>query len=104
VFIVSRRRGSVKAFCKDFEQNFEIVKKYPNTQENCDFNLQKGCVLSVEKWRGPVRGKQGCRPTGKRKMQKSTKNRCIDAENVVSYQEVGNLLPQGDFGKEVFLC
>ena len=35
-------------------------------------------------------------------MQKSTKNRCIDAENVVSYQEIGNLLPQGDFGKEVF--
>lgn len=35
-------------------------------------------------------------------MQKSTKNRCIDAENVVSYQEVGNLLPQGDSGKEVF--
>ena len=37
-------------------------------------------------------------------MQKFTKNRCIDAENVVSYQEVGNLLPQGDSGKEVFLC
>ena len=37
-------------------------------------------------------------------MQKSTKNRCIDAENVVSYQEVGNLLPKGDSGKEVFLC
>ena len=36
-------------------------------------------------------------------MQKSTKNRCIDAENVVSYQEIGNLLPQGDFGKEVFM-
>lgn len=35
-------------------------------------------------------------------MQKSTKNRCIDAENVVSYQEIGNLLPQGDSGKEVF--
>ena len=29
-------------------------------------------------------------------MQKSTQNRCIDAENVVSYQEIGNLLPQGD--------
>lgn len=37
-------------------------------------------------------------------MQKSTQNRCIDAENVVSYQEIGNLLPQGDSGKEVFLC
>lgn len=35
-------------------------------------------------------------------MQKSTQNRCIDAENVVSYQEIGNLLPQGDSGKEVF--
>ena len=43
-------------------------------------------------------------PTGKRKMQKSAQNRCIDAENVVSYQEIGNLLPQGDSGKEVFLC
>jgi len=47
--MVSRRRGPVKAFCKDFEQNLKIVKKYPNTQENCDFNLQKGCILSVEK-------------------------------------------------------
>lgn len=52
MFIVSRGRGSVKVFCKDFEQNLEIVKKYPNTQENCDFNLQKGCVLSAEKVSG----------------------------------------------------
>jgi hypothetical protein len=104
VFIVSRRRGPVKAFCKDFEQNLKIVKKIPQYARKLRFQSAKRVRFERGKMEGSGAGEAGGRPTGKRKMQKSTKNRCIDAENVVSYQEVGNLLPQGDSGKEVFLC
>lgn len=45
VFIVSRRTAPVKGFCKDFCPIIKNLEFYRNTQENCIFNLQKGCVL-----------------------------------------------------------
>lgn len=56
VFMVSRRTAPVKGFCKDFCSIIKKLEFYRNTQENCIFNLQKGCVLGNKKRRVSKRG------------------------------------------------
>ena len=56
VFIVSRRLAPVKGFCKDFCPTIKNLEFYRNTQENCIFNLQKGCVFGEQKRRVSKRG------------------------------------------------